>query len=94
MYPAPPVTNTVFKMSCERQARVRLDFQDLCGKIALDALECRGVVALEAHYDDRRGVRWPGQSETVRVFNSHAVDRDDLLRAGELTFFLDRKSVV
>src|SRR5450755_4183470 len=67
-----------------RDLRVRLDEAQGRHEIGFDAAQRLGRLTLEAQHQDRRRVRCPDQSEAVAVVGAHAVDRDDLLRAGKL----------
>src|SRR5690349_9176546 len=69
-------------------AGVRLDGTQRRHAVGLDARERLVRGALEAQHEHRRRVRRAHEAEAVVVLDAHAVDRDDLARAGELRLLL------
>src|SRR6185436_804619 len=67
-----------------RDARVRLHRAQRGHAVGLDARERLGRRSLEAKDEHGRRVRCADEPEAVVVLDAHAVDRHDLLRAGEL----------
>src|SRR5690606_14187804 len=68
--------------------RLRRDSTNRSPEIRLDPLECRRRVGLEANHDYRSRIRCPRKAETVRILDTHSVDRDDVGRPFKTRFTL------
>src|SRR3989338_1081460 len=67
----------------KRQMQVRRCLLEYPAEIILDALQPFLAVRLETQHDHRRGVAGACQPESVGVFDTQAVQRDDLLCIGK-----------